>query len=421
MRIGIIGAGQVGTTLGRAWANVGHDVVYGVRDAGKAAPHERARMDTVRGAAQAADVALLVVPWAAAEGALAEAGDFGGKPLVDVTNPIGPGFALTLGHTTSGAERVASIARNACVVKAFNTTGHENMANPRYGERRVVMPIAGDDVEAVQTVAKLAAELGFESVALKGLAHARELEPFGMLWIKLALAWGHGRSIGFGIGRRSGSDRVPERRTAQPRVISIVGGGNIGGALARAWLRAGHDVRIAARDPGSDEVRALVTLGAKATTVADGAKGAEVVVFAIPAGAALEVGRSMEGLDRAIVVDCTNALAKGLALQFGHTTSSAEELARALPNSRLVRAFHQQGAEVLENPIFGGLPATNFVAGDDAEARAVVAALSSDVGLDTIDVGPLASARLLEPITPLWISMAQSLGTRELGLSLMRR
>lgn len=421
MRIGIIGAGPVGTTLGKGWVKAGHEIVYGSRKPGEA-PHEGARWVSVREAAVAGDVVALVTPWPAVEDALAAAGDLGGKPLIDVTNPIGAGFALTHGHTTSGAEHVASLAKNARVVKAFNSTGFENMANPRYGDSRAVMPVAGDDRGAVDVVAGLAEGLGFEAVRLPSLARSRDLEPLAMLWIKLAMAWGQGRDIAFGVARRRAGDSAPAPKpTAAPRTITVVGTGNIGGALAAAWLHAGHTVHLAVRDAGAKDVQDLVARGAKALPIAGAAEGADIVVLAVPAGAAADVARSLGSLEGKIVIDCTNAIAKGFTLQYGHTTSSSEELAKALPGATVVRSFNQQGAETLQNPVFGGHRATNFVAGDDAAARAAVRDLSIDVGLDTVEAGPLSSARLLEPITLLWITMAQSIGTRDFGLTLMRR
>jgi len=336
MRIAIIGAGNVGTTLGRAWAKAGHEIVYGVRDRSPT-PHEGARVDSVRGAASAGEVVALVVPWAAAGDALAEAGDLARKPLIDVTNPIGPGFALTLGHTTSGAERVAALAPSARVVKAFNCTGLETMANPAFGARRALMPVAGDDADAIATVARLASDIGFEPVALKALARARELEPLAKLWIDLATRLGHGRNIAFGIARREGADRAPPARTAARRRVAIVGSGNIGGALARAWLRAGHDVRIVTRDASAKDVAELAALGATTAPIAGGAKDRDVIAFAIPAGAVVDVARAMGGLAGKIVIDCTNAIAKGFTLKFGHTKSSAEEIAKALPGAKIVR------------------------------------------------------------------------------------
>ena len=416
MRIGIIGAGQVGKTLGRAWANAGHEIVYGVRERGTPSPHAGSATDSVRGAATAGEVVVLTTPWAAVPDALQAAGDLGGKPLLDVTNPM-----LTMGHTSSGAEEVQRLATNARVVKAFNSTGHENMANPAYGGRRVLMPVAGDDPSAVAAAVKLASDIGFEGIGLEGLARARELEPLGLLWIKLALQWGQGRSIAFGISRRAANERAPVRAPSPRRLrLVVIGAGNIGGALARAWLRAGHDVRIATRDGASKEVSDLVALGATAVPVPGAAQGVDVVVFAIPAGAVVDAARSLGSLDGKIVVDCTNAIAKGFTLQYGFATSSSEEIAKALPGARVVRAFNQQGAETLQNPSFGGLAATSFIAADDEDARHVVRELTADVGLDAVEAGPLSSARYLEPITLLWVAIAKAIGTREFGLSLLR-
>lgn len=418
MRIAIIGAGNVGAGLGNRWARSGHEITYGVKDPAR---HPGLSATSVRDAVMRADVAVLATPWAAVGDALASAGDFGGCILVDVTNPIGPGFTLAVGHNTSGAEHVADLAKTARVVKAFNTTGLENMADPRYGDRRLLMPVAGDDADAVAAATTLATDLGFEAVALPALARARELEPLAMLWIKLALQWGHGRHIGFAIARRAAADAAHPEATTKPRSIAIVGTGNIGGALARGWLAAGHRVAVAVRDLEAPVVRELVALGARAIPVAGAAMDAEIVFLAVPAGAVASLAPTLGPLDRKIVVDCTNAIGKGFALQHGLTTSSAEELASALPGARVVRSFNQQGAEVLANPMFDGARATNFVASDDDEARAVVAGLARDLGLDAVEAGPLSSSRLLEPMTILWVAMAKAMGTREFGLSLLRR
>lgn len=421
MRIAVIGAGNVGTTLGSGWAMAGHHVTYGVRDASRAAPHPGAHVQSVASAVRQSDAAVLATSWAAAPTALEAAGDFGGKPLLDVTNPIGAGFALTHGHDTSGAEVVASLAKNARVVKAFNCTGLENMQNPRYGEHRAFMPVAGDDAGAREVAMKLAGDLGFDPVALDALRHARALEPLAMLWISLAMPWGHGRDIAFGLAQRTTAEASPIARAAQPRSLTMVGGGSIGGALAKAWLAAGHRVRLAARDEASEQARSLRALGASVVPLRGAADGVDAVVFAIPAGAVAEAAEEMGDLTGKVVVDCTNAIGAGFALRYGHTTSSAEELAKALPGARIVRAFNQQGAETLVSPAFGALRAASFVAADDAEARGMVRGLAADVGLDAIEAGPLASSRYLEPMTLLWIALSRAKATRELGLTLLRR
>lgn len=206
MRIAILGAGRVGGTLGRRLAEAGHTVVYGLRE-GRAELPEELRHASASGApvpeaVRQADVVLLTTPWAAAEAVLRAAGDLGGKPLLDATNPIGAGMALTHGHTDSGGEQVQRWAPSARVVKVFNTTGVENMADPRFGDARALMLACGDDTDAVATAVRLAGDIGFEALAFGPLRNARLLEPFGRAWIELALVRGQGRGIAFGLLRR---------------------------------------------------------------------------------------------------------------------------------------------------------------------------------------------------------------------------
>jgi predicted dinucleotide-binding enzyme len=87
-------------------------------------------------------------------------------------------------------------------VKAFNTTGAENMAEPVYGEQRTTMFICGDDEMAKGAAAQLAEELGFEVVDAGGLSAARHLESLALLWIHLARVAGLGRDIAFRLLRR---------------------------------------------------------------------------------------------------------------------------------------------------------------------------------------------------------------------------
>lgn len=203
MKIAIIGAGNVGSTLGRGLAAAGNQITYAVRNADDPKHDElrdHASLASSPDAVAWADAIILATPWAAAESALADAGDFAGKPLLDAVNPIGAGFKLTLGHTDSGAEQVSRWAPSARVVKIFNTTGRENMERPRYGEQRSLMLLCGDDEQACTTAAALAEQLGFEALRVGKLADARLLEPFAMVWIKLAMA--HGREFAFAVLRR---------------------------------------------------------------------------------------------------------------------------------------------------------------------------------------------------------------------------
>lgn len=209
MKIAVIGTGKVGGTLGTRWAIGGHEVVFGTRSPMSdkvqellAAAGGTARADTVARAAIPADVVVLAVPWNQVESAVLAAGDLSGKIVIDCTNPIAPGLQLALGTTTSGAEQVAGWAKNARVVKAFNTTGWENMADPLYDGEAAVMLVCGDYPEANAAVVELANALGFEGVDLGPLHAARLLEPFALVWIRLAGAQGFGRNFAFKLVRR---------------------------------------------------------------------------------------------------------------------------------------------------------------------------------------------------------------------------
>ncbi len=203
MTIAIIGAGNVGMALGGSLAKLGEAVHFGVPDAGKyraavQALGPNARIGSVAEAVAGADLAILAVPYDAAKAVAQSLPDWGGRVLVDATNPLAPGLAgLVVGTSSSGAEQIAGWARNARVVKAFNTTGAENMAAPRYAGGTVFMPVAGDDADARARVLALATRMGFDAVDAGPLAAARWLEPFAMTWIHLAFKCGQGRNFAF--------------------------------------------------------------------------------------------------------------------------------------------------------------------------------------------------------------------------------
>jgi len=208
MKIAVIGAGNVGGALGKAWAGRGHEVTFGDRGSGRAqktaeASGGNARAASVRDAAAAAEVVVLAVPFSGAQDAVRSAGDLSGKVLIDCTNPLTPDYsALVVGHTSSAAEQVASWARGARVVKCFNSLGAQNLANPRFGDQAASMFLCGDDKAAKQTVIDLGRQLGLDMVDAGGLTRARLIEPLALLWITLAYAEGNGPGIAFRLLRR---------------------------------------------------------------------------------------------------------------------------------------------------------------------------------------------------------------------------
>ncbi|MEJ2166288.1 MAG: NAD(P)-binding domain-containing protein [Desulfobacterales bacterium] len=207
MKIAVIGIGNVGGTLGPAWAKAGHEVIFGVRDPGsekvktllKRAGHNT-QAATVAEAAAAVDIVVLATPWSAVQDAIKAAGNLAGKLVVDCTNPIAPDLmGLSIGTTTSAGEQVARWAEGAKVVKAFNTTGSGNMASPKYGSQPVTMFICGDDPEARESVAQLAKDVGFEPCITGPLYHTRYFEPMAMLWVDMAYLQGRGPQFAYKI------------------------------------------------------------------------------------------------------------------------------------------------------------------------------------------------------------------------------
>lgn len=209
MKIAVIGTGNVGRALGTNWANKGHQVIFGSRDPHSekvrevlAAAGSNASAAGVTEAGAAAEVVVLATPWNIIQYVVESLGDLSGKIVVDAINPIGPGFQLAVGSTTSGAEQIAGWAKGARVVKAFNTTGWETMADPIYHGEPATMFICGDDAEAKTVVTKLAEDLGFEVADTGPLVIARYLEPLAMVWIHLAMVQKQDRQMAFKIVRR---------------------------------------------------------------------------------------------------------------------------------------------------------------------------------------------------------------------------
>jgi 8-hydroxy-5-deazaflavin:NADPH oxidoreductase len=201
VKIAIIGAGNVGRALGGAW-RTDHDITYGVRspDDPKHADLD-APATTNEAAVAASDVVALCTPWQGTEQAVKACGNLTGKVLIDCTNPLTPDFAaLEIGHTTSGAEQVATWAPGARVCKAMNQIGAPMMDRPQLPSAPVMF-VCGDDEAAKQVTSELVAQLGFEVVDAGNLALARLLEPYALIWIHLALRRGFGTNWAFGLLR----------------------------------------------------------------------------------------------------------------------------------------------------------------------------------------------------------------------------
>jgi 8-hydroxy-5-deazaflavin:NADPH oxidoreductase len=176
--------------------------------------------------------------------------------------------------------------------------------------------------------------------------------------------------------------------------ISIIGLGNMAGALAGRALAGGNTVEIIGRDPGKTKELAA-TLGGATVGTPGAAPAGDIVVLAVPyASTTAVVGEYGNLLGGKVIVDITNPItpdAKGLVTPEG--SSGAQEIAEAAPaGAHVVKAFNTLFANVLAT----GLPVDVFIAGDDAQAKADVSTFIESLGLRPFDAGELPMARALE-------------------------
>lgn len=188
--------------------------------------------------------------------------------------------------------------------------------------------------------------------------------------------------------------------------IAIIGAGNVGGAVARACVRTGHDVVISAAEP-SDAQEVAGTVGARAAESNTAAvEGAEMIVIAVPYPAVSSVAAEIaDGVAGRVIIDATNPLKpdfSGLAVT---ERSAAEELQESLPQALVVKAFNTVFAANQADPSVDGTQLDGFYAGDDAAAKKKVADLLEVIGYRPIDAGALPAARALEHMGFLNISL----------------
>jgi predicted dinucleotide-binding enzyme len=207
--------------------------------------------------------------------------------------------------------------------------------------------------------------------------------------------------------------------------IAVIGTGSVGGTLGRRWAELGHSVRFGVRNLSDEKTKSMAAAikgDAKLATIADAAKGADVVVLATPYAANKDALAAAGDLSGKILIDVTNPIGPNFSLAVGLTSSGAEEVAKLAPRAKVYKAMNQVGFEVMANPVFTAGKPVMFVAGDEAAGKKVVLDLVSSLGFEAIDTGELAIARLIEPYAMLWIHLMASRNQgRNFAFSVLRR
>ena len=183
MRIAVIGAGNIGRTLGAKWVTAGHEVVYGVRSPG--APATASLADAV----DRAEVVALAIPGAAAKDVLTALGRaLSGKVVIDATNDVeGAGKLHALDELADGAHPV----------RAFNTLGWENFADPVIDGVTVDLFYAAEEGRAKEVADRLIADVGLRPVWLGGVETFDLVDSLTRIWFTLAFQRKLGRRLAF--------------------------------------------------------------------------------------------------------------------------------------------------------------------------------------------------------------------------------
>ncbi len=196
-------------------------------------------------------------------------------------------------------------------------------------------------------------------------------------------------------------------RAIAAETVAILGTGRMGGAFGGQFARLGYHVIYGSRDPGRADVQSLLLRtghGAEAVSSAAAVGRADLVVLALPWSATEATLRGLN-LKGKTVIDPINAIRTGAnkQMEMAVDTSAAERIQALLPGAYIVKAFNAVGFHVIADPAAAGGPVTIPLAGDDPAAKTRVAAIVSAFGFESLNLGPLRHARVLEGMAILYM------------------
>ena len=205
--------------------------------------------------------------------------------------------------------------------------------------------------------------------------------------------------------------------------VGIIGTGHMGSGLARHLSGAGHDVFVGSRDEARGQ-SVGADAGASGGSYTKAADHGEVVILAVPYWGIDESLRDAGDLSGMVLIDVTNPYKDDTYSEMHQFqgTSGAEETAKKTSAS-VVKCWNHVFAQIVNSsPDFKGQPATVFYCGDDEGAKKKTGALARDIGYEPVDAGPLSSARFIEALAGLVITLGYGVGMgTDIALKLIRR
>lgn len=203
--------------------------------------------------------------------------------------------------------------------------------------------------------------------------------------------------------------------------IAIIGTGNVGGALATAFAKAGHTIFLGVRNNSDFKGTALLkNQNTLAYTVIEAVTKCEVIILATPATMTISICNSLGDTSGKVIIDTMN-IVMGNGPE-GYTNTTDAILANTQTRD-VVKCFNTTGFNNMENPLYHGMAIDSFVAGDSKKAKEVAKKLSDQVGFaECHDVGGNDKFNAMEQFGLFWINLAllQGLG-RDIGFKLLKR
>jgi len=192
--------------------------------------------------------------------------------------------------------------------------------------------------------------------------------------------------------------------------LAFIGIGNVGFALANQLERKGHQIVIATEDSDSESVQKALNqnpnFGIKSLQKA--VDEAEVVFLATPFQANESLLKSLQ-FEHQILVDCTNPVGPGISHGLQSHISGSEKIQEWAPKTKVVKAFTIYGFENFSDSVYPdyNVKPVMMIAGNDKEAKEVIAKLIEAIGFEPLDTGKLDQALHLEHMTLLWVKMVR--------------